>query len=186
MDHGPRQGGGEAALPGAVAVRLAVSPTQEVAMQLVPLDNGKWTMDFGEEIDRGAEWLAEQDASRFDHINLDTLHLASTHACVLGQLAMSTFRAKIAAHASIAAPTWFSGYDAVLSACGKDGLADGWTHACGFNLDIYQAACLLDVKESDLTDPDHPANKHLWEQLTHQWDEKIQKLRADAGTQATA
>lgn len=139
----------------------------------VQIVDSRIVLDFDAEIAEGSKWLSEQDPRWFDKIHLDELKLESTVQCVLGQLAMRTFKTKI--YEAIEMP--YTGYDAVLALFDKD---SAWAYDHGFNVDVYRLAQVLDQEEDDLTDPEHPHSRWAWETLTRGWNEEVMRLRDEA------
>lgn len=153
-----------------------------MTMHVIHTEDGP-VMDFSAEVDAGTRWLNQQDPRWFDKINLDELNLASGRQCVLGQLAMSTFREKVGAHV-------FNGYDAVITAFNAN---DGWTIGHGFAIDGDQVGRALGFDREICTCgcDSEGLIPHAWESLTRQWVDQIEGLRlsgeaADAAAEAPA
>lgn len=126
--------------------------------------------DFSAEIERGVQWLNRMSPGWFNSINLDHLHLMSGTACVLGQLAMTDFRQQVDGH--------------LKSVRGRGGTRqhDYWTVLAAFGIATQSTDMGFDMDTSAIEAQSGIGSHNLWEDLTFQWVERIQKLRADAGT----
>jgi hypothetical protein len=151
-------------------------------MHLILTANHNLDVSFADEINAGAKWLAEADPRWFEKVHLDELDLASGQHCVLGQLAMTLFAGKIHEYVKKAMESgrpWYhsslnGGYDAVIE---SHRLSNEWAAAHGFYVHQAEAARILQVDECDFEDTDHPMNRFIWETLTFQWQDRIERER---------
>lgn len=132
--------------------------------------------DFGPEIDRGTALLNAEVPGWFNDIDLVELDLESGTTCVLGQLAMSQFSQRLDEYKKRTRRYPGQGYYAVAEMLwGADA---EFTEACayGFNVDYELGRAMFGYTMWN------KISKQAWEQLTMAWQERIEKLRADAGT----
>lgn len=123
--------------------------------------------DFSEAIERGVKLLNRFAPDWFNHVNLDRLELASGRYCVLGQLAMADFHERLTEYFRHEARPHRYDYADLIDWLRDHGFVYGQPDAgvfYGFSL--------------------RGSENQPWEALTLQWVERIEKLRAEAGTLA--
>lgn len=140
-------------------MKFSVNPSNDVRV------------DFSEEVTRGAKWLDTVMPGWHNSIELNTLDIESSYACVLGQVGRQVVTklaedgsesaaALLHAEELVSAP----GFDLVTAAKVEEGW--GWAYRHGFNIDsdsIYDY-CWDDELETDKYDvPDY------WQMLTEEW-----------------
>lgn len=135
-------------------------------------------LDFSEQIAAGMELLDERVPGWIDNINIAGLQLASEYSCILGQLAMTNLAAQIdefreRAYGERAAGLGRHTYWSAVELLELDDTDEAAWY--GFNLPTH----LIEDGEGSL--PQEQIDP-IWELLTLQWGEAIEKRRAQDGT----
>lgn len=118
--------------------------------------------DFTDEIAAGTEVLDKYDPRWFNKIHLSWLELSSGRSCVLGQLAMTSFKEQVGFE--------HGDYGDVMRVLRDEGDSpDNWGIGLGFCVPQH----LNDAEDEE-------GSSRVWEHLTWQWADQVEKLRANA------
>jgi hypothetical protein len=137
---------------------------------LLEVEDFTW-YDFTDEIEAGVALLDRHDPKWHQGISLDWLSLSSGANCVLGQLAMRSFRTMIEG-----TPMW-TGYDSVIKALHERGeVNDPYGISHGFCLPDRHPAFYA---EDGYCDDEDSRRRDAWEHLTWQWADVVRKRVAN-------
>lgn len=146
-------------------------------------------VDFTDEIERGVAVLERHDPRWFDKVNLDRLSLDDPGRCVLGQLAMESFKDELDGYFDLQDYhyDYYDYYRAVEWLSDIDETDENGVD-CGFAINHVNLFKLMLNTGINAPNPERdyekakPFYNRAWEQLTEQWAVRIEKCRADAGT----
>lgn len=140
---------------------------------------GGTRLDFSEHIARGMELLDERVPGWIDNINIAGLQLASEYSCILGQLAMTNLAAQIdefreRAYGERAAGLGRHSYWSASELLELDSTDEAAWYGFNLSTDLIEDGDDSSLPQQEI-DP-------MWELLTLQWGEAIEKRRAQDGT----